>query len=130
VISTPNKRWFSADPATPHNPYHVREYYPGEFAGLLGAHFSDVRLMGQHEGARARVVRSAERGYGRFLDGVGARRLRRFVPLELRAWIHGIVVGLASRSRGVRPGEIAASDYEFTPDNLDDARVLLAVCRV
>ena len=110
VISTPNKRWFSGDPSTPHNPHHVREYFPPEFASLLGAHFPEVQIMGQHEGVRARVVRSAERGYGRFLDRVGLRRLRHLVPTALRAWIHSIPVTLASRRRGVRPAAISSSD--------------------
>jgi len=130
VISTPNKRWFSGDPTTPHNPFHVREYYPGEFASLLSAHFPDFQILGQHEGVRARVVRSAERGYGLFLDRMGLRRLRHVVPTALRAWVHSIAVTLASRWRGVRPVAISSSDYDFTGDRVNDARVLMGLCRV
>lgn len=130
VVSTPNKRWFSGGRPATRNPYHVREYYPAEFADLLRRHFSAVTLMGQHEGARARVVRSAEREYGRFLDRTGLRRLRHLVPGAIRSWVHSLVVDVASRRRGVLPRQIAASDYQFTTDNLDDARILLGICRV
>ncbi len=129
VVSTPNKRWFSGDTTTPPNPYHMREYEAPEFAELLARHFSDVRMLGQHEGTRARVVRSVERRYGRFLDQMGVRRLRRVVPVSLLTWVHQSAVSLVSRWRGVSPAVIEASDYEFTPDNVHDARVLLGICR-
>jgi SAM-dependent methyltransferase len=130
VVSTPNKRWFSDGLAAPRNPYHVREYYPAEFAHLLGVHFPDVTLMGQHDGARVRVVRSAEAAYRQFLERMGLRRLRHLVPARLRTWVHSMVVNVASWGRGVRPAAIEPSDYTFTTDNVDDARVLLGICRV
>jgi SAM-dependent methyltransferase len=130
VVSTPNKRWFSDDLAAPPNPYHVREYYPAEFARLLRMHFPDVTLMGQHDGARARVVRGVDATYGRFLDRMGLRQFRHLVPVRLRTGLHSLVVSVLSRARGVRPGAIEASDYTFTADGLDDARILVGVCRV
>jgi len=129
VISTPNRRWLSADITAPDNPYHVREYDVGEFRELVGAHFPEVQLVGQHEGARAGVVRRAERSYGLFLERMGLRRLRHLVPIGLRAWIHSLVVDLMSRSGGVRPVTIESRDFDFTTDRVEDARILLAVCR-
>jgi len=129
VISTPNRRWLSADITTPDNPYHVREYDVREFRELVGAHFPHVQLVGQHEGARARVVRRAERGYGLFLERMGLRRLRHLVPIGLRGWIHSMVVDLVSRSRGVRAVTIESSDFDFTTERVEDARILLAICR-
>jgi len=130
VVSTPNKRWFSGDLAARCNPYHVREYHSAEFAQLLGVHFPEVTLIGQHDGPRARVVRRADATYGRFLDRIGLRRLRHLVPVRLRTWVHSLVVNTMSWASGVRPAGIAASDYTFTTDDVDDARVLLGICRV
>ena len=130
VVSTPNKRWFSDGLPAPRNPYHVREYYPAEFARLLGVHFPDVTLMGQHNGARARVVREADDTYGRFLDRMGLRRFRQLVPAWVRIGVHSLVVNALSRASGVRPAAIEASDYTFTTDDVEDARVLLGICRV
>jgi hypothetical protein len=130
VVSTPNKRWFSDALAAPPNPYHVREYYPAEFRRLLSMHFPDVTLIGQHDGARARVVRRADATYGRFLDGMGLRRLRHLVPVRLRTGLHSLVVSVLSRARGVRPAAIEASDYTFTTDGVDDARILVGICRL
>jgi len=130
VVSTPNKRWLSDGLAAPRNPYHVREYYPAEFAHVLGVHFPDVTLMGQHDGARVRVVRSAETAYGQFLERMRLRRLRHVVPARLRMWVHSMVVNIASWRLGVRPAAIESSDYAFTTDHVDDARVLLGICRV
>jgi len=129
VVSTPNKRWFSGGLSIVRNPYHVREYYSAEFADLLREYFPAVTLMGQHDGVRAQVVRGAEMAYGKLLDRSGLRRLRRLVPRWLRTWAHVAVVNLASRARGVRPARIEASDYTFTTDRVDDARILMGVCR-
>lgn len=130
IVSSPNKRWFSPGLCAPRNPYHVREYYPDEFADLLGRYFPVVTLLGQHDGSRARVVRRAEGAYGRFLARSGLRHLRRFAPHRVRTWLHSLVVNVASRLRGVRPGQIEASDYTFTTDRVGEARIVLGVCRV
>jgi 2-polyprenyl-3-methyl-5-hydroxy-6-metoxy-1,4-benzoquinol methylase len=130
VVSTPNKRWFSDNRTTLHNPYHVREYYAAELAALLGEYFPAVTLLGQHDGARAQVVRRAQTAYGRLLDRSGLRRLRRVVPRRLRTWAHQLFVDLASRARGVRPAAIDAGDYTFSSDRVDEAQILVGVCRM
>lgn len=65
ICSTPNRDLL--DPGTsiddrPFNPFHVREYTPGEFDSLLREHFQTVSRFGQT---------CYGRRYGKLLDAVG-----------------------------------------------------------
>jgi ubiquinone/menaquinone biosynthesis C-methylase UbiE len=46
VMSSPDKAEYSDRPGY-RNPFHVKELYKEEFRALLGAHFRNLRLMGQ-----------------------------------------------------------------------------------
>ncbi|MBM3270867.1 MAG: glycosyltransferase [Candidatus Sericytochromatia bacterium] len=46
LVSSPNKRVYSDIPGF-HNPYHIKEFYVGEFETTLEAYFPAVRLLGQ-----------------------------------------------------------------------------------
>jgi GT2 family glycosyltransferase/2-polyprenyl-3-methyl-5-hydroxy-6-metoxy-1,4-benzoquinol methylase len=48
LISTPNRRTYSDARPGYVNPFHVREYYAGEFAALLREFFPAVCLLGQN----------------------------------------------------------------------------------
>ena len=47
ICSTPNKKVYSPLFRKPFNPYHVREFYPEEFYGLLKKYFANTRAYGQ-----------------------------------------------------------------------------------
>ncbi len=49
IGSTPNKRIRSPVFRKPMNPYHVREFYPEEFYGLLSKYFVDIEAYGQQQ---------------------------------------------------------------------------------
>lgn len=47
LVSTPNAATYVAGGPDGKNPFHYREYSPGEFAGLLRSRFGSVRLFAQ-----------------------------------------------------------------------------------
>ena len=47
ICSTPNRRIFSPDVARPPNPFHVKEFWPEEYYGLLRRFYDDIDLYGQ-----------------------------------------------------------------------------------
>ncbi len=54
VVSTPNRE-YKAPWARKLNPYHVREWSPGEFRALVGRHFNDVEMYYQWPSLLQRV---------------------------------------------------------------------------
>ncbi len=63
LISTPNKAVYS-DAREYANPFHVRELYLDEFAGLLGNHFRFVEIVGQQIRAGSLVSHNKEEPSG------------------------------------------------------------------
>ncbi len=49
VCSTPNKKIYSPLFRKPANPYHVREFAPEEFYGLLSSYFVNIEAYGQQQ---------------------------------------------------------------------------------
>jgi SAM-dependent methyltransferase len=108
-ISTPN-RFTLAPPGAERsgNPWHVREYGPGEFEGLLAPHFGSVELLGVFHARRLRLHELALRlGWDRLHPALGVTG--RFYP-----WF---VSALSER------------DFELRPGRLVRALDFLAVCR-
>jgi len=68
VCSTPNRRVFSPDIETPINPYHVREFWHGEFLELLSRYFHEVDLYGQCDVTLADNSVERDRGVHEFRD--------------------------------------------------------------
>ena len=108
VVSTPR-----ADETSerPENPHHEVELSRPDFEALLRRHFGEIRLYGQHR-IQTRRHRLLQR-----LDVLGLRKRLTF----LRP---------ASRLLGTAPMAAVASDgIAITPDQLDHASELIAVCR-
>ena len=105
VLSTPNRLTFPAGL----NPFHPREYEPGELDALLHRRFGEVVLLGV---AHGRWLRRVDRWLGEPVQERLVRRPYAELPSVLRAAL-----------RAVRPGA-----FSITTDvtaSLD----LLAVCR-
>jgi len=56
IVSTPNRRTFSAGPAAPVNPFHTRELDAAELTELLAPAFAVQRMLGVSHGRRLRRV--------------------------------------------------------------------------
>ena len=118
LLATPNRLTFTPDSPTPVNPFHVREFDPGELQHeLTGAGFRVGAMLGLHHGRRLAAI---ERVYGA-RDGVPGRSLQHRLgasppegwPMGLRALVHR-----------VRP-----SWFVLRADAIEASLDLIAICR-
>jgi len=115
LCSTPNAMVFppSSD-GRPKNPYHVHEYTPEEFHALLGSHFGEVSVRGQH-------LTAAYRFAGQ-LALLWSNPFIRFGLLLQRLRGHKV--------RWKAPSvDCTEADYVIREDELSSAEVLVGICR-
>ena len=126
VISTPNALHTGSVSRAAPNPFHIREYTPGQFRDLLLTRFSNVALLGQ------RV--SPSFGACPYWDeGPGTRSWKtmlRGIPwkLQLRAR-PTFLVSLAKRLRGHRDLYPKEDEFAFVSSGIERCHGLIAVCR-
>ncbi|HET8593264.1 MAG TPA: class I SAM-dependent methyltransferase [Solirubrobacterales bacterium] len=108
-ISTPNRLTLApAGAERSENPWHLREYDPGEYRELLAPHFSSVEILGLFH---ARKLRFHQLALGLGWDRIHST-LRITKPFYDR----------------FTPA-ISARDFRLRPGDLDRALDFLAVCR-
>lgn len=113
LVSTPNRLTFSAGLDTPLNPFHSREFDPGELTELLHRNgFGDVELLGLHHGPRLRALDARHGG-----SLAGAQ-----VDAALRGgeWPAGLLADVEA---------VTVADFELTDANLDASLDLVAIAR-
>ena len=126
VMSTPNAIYTQPIGGTPRNPFHAHEYEPREFGEELRRQFDDVELLGQTLSARflvspfwddqQRLPRTL-RPQARLMTW----RLLNRAPAAVRDRLSHAIWG--------HPLIPTEHDYEFSPARIDQAPVLVAVCR-
>lgn len=108
-VSTPNRLTLAPPGAKKsENPWHLREYDPGEYRELLAPHFTSVEILGLVHARKLRVHEIALRlGWDRIHAALRVTKpfYDRFVPA------------------------ISARDFRLRSGNLDRALDFLAVCR-
>ena len=108
-ISTPNRLTLAPPGAEKSdNPWHLREYDPGEYRELLEPHFSSVEVLGLHHARKLRAHELAIRlGWDRVHPALRLTKpfYDRFIPA------------------------IRASDFQLRDGDLDSALDFVAVCR-
>jgi len=113
LVSTPNRLTFSPGRDTPLNPFHSREFTPGELAALLLGHgFDDVELLGLHHGPR---LRELDARHGGSIAGAQVEAALSGTPWP-RA-LHEDVAG------------VAAGDFVLTTADLDASLDVVAIAR-
>jgi SAM-dependent methyltransferase len=108
-ISTPNRLTLAPPGAEKsENPWHLREYDPGEYRQLLEPHFESVEILGLYHARKLRAHELAIRlGWDRIHPATRLTKpfYERFVPA------------------------ISASDFRLRAGNLDRALDFVALCR-
>jgi SAM-dependent methyltransferase len=108
-ISTPNRLTLAPPGAEKSdNPWHLREYDPGQYRALLEPHFGSVELLGLFHARKLRAHELAIRaGWDRIHPALHITKpfYDRFIPA------------------------ISASDFQLRSAHLDKALDFLAVCR-
>jgi len=126
ILPTPNALYTRPVDGVPRNPFHVREFTPGELRALLGEHFGQVELLGQRTHPRYRICPFWElpESLPRDLKGrlqVVTWKVQNRLPYAVKDGLSRMV-----RGRAFYPGE---HDFIFSPEEVETGYVLVAVCR-
>jgi SAM-dependent methyltransferase len=126
LMSTPNAFYSRPVGGVPRNPFHVHEYQPAELAAELGRTFENVQVVGQILDGRFRVPP--------FWDD--QQRLPRTPGAQAGLWTRRLLHRLPQTARD-RASRLVwgheffpeAADYHFDLTQVEEAQVLLAICR-
>ena len=125
VLSTPNANYTQPIDGKPRNRFHVHEYTPEELHAALQQHFSSVTLLGQVLDGRFRI--------SPFWDA--QQRLPRKPGIQFERFVWRVLNKMSVPVRN-RASELLWNhsflpyehDYHFTPEAVETAPVLVAVC--
>jgi SAM-dependent methyltransferase len=110
VLTTPNRLTISPGSDRPINPFHLREYTPGEFEEVLAEHFDAVEIQGMfHAGWLALNDRV------RVVDFIKFYQMGRANP---RYWTHRLLTPM-----------VRTRDFRIGPGDMDSCLDIVAVCR-
>lgn len=127
IFVTPNRLTFGR-PDEVIDPFHYVEYDPAELRELCRRFFARVEVVGLRGSDRYLTLLGTERDELDRLLSLDPLRLRRFVPRRVRQRLYDWRL---RRDRAVaRPGalEITPEDFWLSPDRLEEAIDLFAVC--
>ncbi len=116
IGSTPNRDRRDFRP----NPDHVREFSSSEYRSLLSRHFACVELHGQHPRP---IVEGRAVDFRRALTRRDRSGLRLLIPQRVKDAVNRRLFHLKSAHL------VGPEDYAFRPDRLEEATVLVCVCR-
>lgn len=109
LISTPNRLTISPGSDTPINPFHLREYTPGEFKAELAGHFGRVDISGVFHAGWLKLNQRVK-----VVDFIRFYRMSRLNP---RFWTHRFFTPL-----------ITTSAFHVGTADLDGCLDILALC--
>ena len=128
MLVTPNRLTF-ARPDEIIDPYHFREYDPGELRALLEPRFADVTVLGLFgSDAFMALKREQEARLDRVL-GLDPLKLRRLVPLGAKRLAYDYMHTRARHSTDPRAAAIGARDFEIRGDRLEECLDVIAIAR-
>ncbi len=129
VFVTPNRLEFArADEVI--DPYHYVEYDPAELRELCLGGFEEVDVLGLFGSARWRVLVDEELARLDAMLSWDPLRLRRAVPRRVRQRLYdGLLTRNRRRAPDPRAAAITPEDFHLSPERVDEAFDLVAVCR-
>jgi SAM-dependent methyltransferase len=125
IFSTPNAIYTRPLNGRPRNPYHVYEYLPAEFRGLLTDHFDSVQLLGQ----RLRPSFAISPFWDDQQELHTARERFRLAMWRILNRLPRRARESLSQALWGHPFTPSFADYDFTASALDGAPVQVAICR-
>lgn len=110
VVTTPNRLTISPGSDKPINPFHLREYTPGEFVEALSGHFASVEISGLfHAGWLALNDRL------KLVDFIKFYEMSRANP---RYWTHRLLTP-----------RVLTRDFKLATERMESCLDIVAVCR-
>jgi SAM-dependent methyltransferase len=110
LITTPNRLTISPGSSKPINPFHLREYTPGEFVDVLSGHFESVEIQGLFH---ARMLALNDRI--KLVDFIKVYEMNRANP---RYWAHRVFTPMVS-----------TRDFRLDDENMESCLDIVALCR-
>lgn len=102
IVSTPNKKYSSPNSEKPLNPFHVTEFWLGDFKKLLKGYFDNVKLYGQDPQMKLK----------KFIKRLLPQKLWQIIFPKMIKDIYNI-----------------KQASEFTTKNPEDCRFFMAICK-
>jgi len=129
IFVTPNRLEF-ARPDEIIDPYHYVEYDPQQLHALCAPYFDSVEILGLFGSPRWRELIDEELARLDRLLGMDPLKLRRLVPRRGRQLLYDWMLTRNRRRRpDPRAAEVTAGDFHLSPDEVERAFDLIAVCR-
>jgi SAM-dependent methyltransferase len=125
ILSTPNAHYTKPVNGKPSNPFHIFEYTPPELRAELETHFRLEQFLGQTLDASIRIPPFHD-AQMRLPTDVGTQ-VRLFGWKVLNKMPFGVREGL-SGAIWKKPFYPTEKDYRFSPESVESAPVLVAVC--
>ncbi|HEY7817651.1 MAG TPA: methyltransferase domain-containing protein, partial [Vicinamibacteria bacterium] len=126
ILSTPNAEVTEPVDGRPRNPHHLHEYRPSELKAELESSFGEVAILGQVLDSRFRI--------SPFRDD--QRKLPKTFGVQARLLLWRILYKLPEAPRDAlgrfflgHPLIAGEADFQFRPDAVERAPVLVALCR-
>jgi len=110
IFSTPNRLTISPGSKTPINPFHLREYTPGEFHEVLEQLFETVEISGIFHARRLRLNEKV-----RLVDFINVYTMSSFNP---RLWAHRLLTP-----------HVRTSDFRVETSSIAQCLDIVAICR-
>ena len=128
LFVTPNRLTF-AKPDEIIDPYHFREYDPGELHALCRRFFDVVEVRGLFGSPRYQELVDEQRAALDRLLRLDPLRLRRRVPRRARQVLYDRLLTRARRDDDPRAAAIEPGDFSVRAEGLDSCLDVLVVCR-
>jgi SAM-dependent methyltransferase len=129
IVITPNRLTFGL-PEEVVDPYHYLEFDPQQLGDLCRIAFGDVQVLGLRGSARYQRIVAEERRTLDRLVRFDRLRLRQRLPRPLLQRAYDIGLTLARRRPDAQRLAITSADFTLSPDDLDTADDLVAICRL
>jgi SAM-dependent methyltransferase len=130
LIVTPNRNHRLADGERPWNRYHVREFNPSEFEGVLTGALADVEVFGIHGTPMLEQVERARVARARRLARIDRLGLRYVLPEGIDTRLRGLLKRRANTCVAPDAPAFSLSDMSHSRDLVESSLDLLAVSRV
>lgn len=126
-LTTPNRLYRLKPNEKPKNPFHIREYSPQDFQGLLKKGFNEAKVLGirgKKEVQEIEINRTKEP----MILKLDPLNIRRFLPSSFKRTILKILKVKGKENKDYLD-KYTINDFYVIEDHLEDSLDLLGVCR-
>lgn len=128
ILGTPNKKAMISGV----NPYHYKEFSCDELKKELDAFFKEVEIFGIFGSPRYMELKKSEQHLAKKILAVDPFEFRRLIPRVIIKYLYAVAfwfVNLQTEKKQTeKGGDITASDFNFSKENVDSALDFVCIC--